>query len=136
MKKNRILKSLNYCIEYLKDINLIFSSQDHAHRTIKYVDYRVTLHVSNWLVGQMRFCLFNRICLHINFNYHYIVAFIHKYFWFLDVNCQMSSHFIYFFFTSFSFLDSLINHMAHKSMQNINRTTDGLCYSWWSLNDL
>lgn len=44
---------------YLKDINLIFSSQDHAHKTVNTFDIHVPCCITyeNWSVGQIRFRL-------------------------------------------------------------------------------
>lgn len=39
---------------YLKDINLIFSSQDHTHRTVNTFDIPC---YENWSEGQIRFRL-------------------------------------------------------------------------------
>lgn len=42
---------------YLKDINLIFSSQDHAHRTVNTFDIPCCITYENWSEGQIRFRL-------------------------------------------------------------------------------
>lgn len=58
---------------YLKDINLIFSSQDHAHRTVNTFD----IPMRPMRIGQRDKSdfVYNRICLHINFSYQDIGSF-------------------------------------------------------------